>query len=106
MTLTKWSTPSGVRSTVSDPSYLDPTTTIDHLSTVPNKNPTPLPIYTLIEPTGAFKNAVNDIIEAIPYLTTSMSYEPEMTILQLEEPCQELKVAASTYQISMPHPIK
>ena len=38
-------------------------------------------VNTPIEPTEAFKNTVKDIIEAISYITASMSYEPETVLL-------------------------
>ena len=42
---------------------------------------TPVYTNTPIEPTQAFNNFVNDIIETIPYLTSSMSYEPKTFLL-------------------------
>ena len=59
-------------------------TTRPHPSTTPINTPTPVPINTPTKPTESFKNAVNNIIEAIPYLTTSMSYNHEMVLLQLD----------------------
>ena len=63
-------------------------------------------VNTPIEPTEAFKNTVKDIIEAISYITASMSYEPETVLLQLAELWQELKFASSAYKFSMPYPNK
>ena len=84
-TFTKRSTSLDVRSTVSDPIGLDPTTTIPHPSIVPSNTTTPVPINTPIKTTEAFKNAVNNIIEAITYLTASLSYGPKTVLLQLAE---------------------
>ena len=80
----KHSPPLDVRSTVSDP----------------------VPINTPIEPTEVFKNTVNDIIEAIPYLADSMFYRTKALLLLMVELHQELKVAASNYQAVVPNPRK
>ena len=73
-------------------------------SSIPSNTPTLVPTNTSIDPTMALKNTVNDIIEAIPYLTASMSYEPETVLLRLAELWKELKLAASAYQAVVPHP--
>ena len=49
-----------------------------------------MPTNTPIEPTNVHKNSVNDIIDAIPYLTSSISYKPEIVILKLEELYQKI----------------
>ena len=72
----KCSLPSDVNFIVSDPSGLDPTTAHTHT-------------------TDEFQNVVNNIVEAIPYLTASMSYDPETVLLKLVELRQEFKVSAS-----------
>ena len=106
ITLPKFSPPLDFRSTVSDPYDLGPTTNIPHPSTFTNNNYTPVPINTQIEPTEVFKNSFNKVIEAIQYLTTSISYRPEIVLFQLVELHQEIKFAASTYQASVPLPRK
>ena len=95
-----------IRYTVSDPSSLDPNTTLTCPFDVPSNTPNPVPNNTPIEPTEEFKNPAKNIIEVIPYLTSSMSNEPEMVLLQLAELRQELKVAGSIYQFAIPHPRK
>ena len=74
MDLHKHSPPSDVRSTVSDPSSIYPTTTA-LLYAIPINTLTPVHTNTPMEPTEAFKNDVNHIIEAITYLADYMSYE-------------------------------
>ena len=81
----KYSPPSDVRSIVLDPSGVDPITTLTLTSTVPGNTPTPMPTNTSIYPTEYFKTAVNDIIEAITFLTAPISYEPETVILHIVE---------------------
>ena len=69
----------------------------DHLSSslyFPQQHP--CAYYTPIGLTEEFKNFINGIIGAIPYLTASMTYKTETMLLQLSELQQELKVAAST----------
>ena len=71
---TKISSPSDIRSTVSDPSSIYPTTTA-LLYAIPINTLTPVHTNTPMEPTEVFKNDVNHIIEAITYLADYMSYE-------------------------------
>ena len=66
----------------------------------------PVPINTKNEPTDAFINTVNNIIDSITYFTDYISYKPETVLLQLAEIRKKIKVAASTYQDSMPYPSK
>ena len=75
--LNKRSPPLNVRSTVSDPSVPDPTTTLPHRSNLSRNTPIPVAINTPIEPNEAFKNA------AIPYLTAYMCNKTETVLLQL-----------------------
>ena len=62
----KCSPPLDVRSTVSDPSGLDPTTNLPYPSTVNRNTPTPVPINRPIESTEEFNNVFNNNIDAIP----------------------------------------
>ena len=81
----KCSPPLDVRSIFLDPSGIDPITILVLTSTVPGNTPTPMPTNTSIYPTEYFKTAVNDIIEAVTFLTAPISYEPETVLLHLVE---------------------
>ena len=95
-----------VSSTVSEPSDLDPRTTLALISAFLRNTSTPVPTNTPIDPTKVFKNTVNKIVKDVPYLTASMYYQPEMVPLELAELHQEPKVTDSTYQTAVPHPRK
>ena len=75
--------PSYARSPVSDSSGTDPTTTISLPSYFPIHTPTPVATNTLVDPTEEFKTVANYTVEAIPFLTTNISYESETVLLQL-----------------------
>ena len=103
---TNHSPPSEIRSTVLYPSGPDPTTTLALFSAVPRNTPTPVATNTSVDPTESLKTFFNEIIEAIFFLTSTMSYEPKTVLLRLEEIRQEIKDSATNYQAAMPHPIK
>ena len=71
------------RSPVSDPSGTDPTTTISLPSYLPINTPTPVATNSLVDPNEEFKTVANYTVEAIPFLTTNISYESETVLLQL-----------------------
>ena len=73
---TKCSLSSDVRSTVLDPYSPDPMTTLALPYAVPRNTPTHVYTNTSVDPTEEFKNSINDIIEAITFLTDPISYEP------------------------------
>ena len=106
MTSPKYSPTLDVRSIVSDPSSLNPTPNFAYNSTLPINTPTHMPINTILERTEALKIPVNDTVETISYLTAYMSYEPKTVLLQLAQLRKELNIDNSTYQASVPHPIK
>ena len=72
---TKWSPPLGISSTVLYPLVPYPTTTLYIPYGVPSNTPSPVTTNTSLEPTEEFKIVINNIIEAIPFLTYPMSYE-------------------------------
>ena len=59
---------------------------------------------TPVEPTKAFKTIVSYITEALPFLITTISYEPQTTILQLEYLKRDIIDVVITYKSDMPHP--
>ena len=62
------------RSTVFDPSGPDPMITIYISYDVPNNTSTHVATNTLVKPTESFKKFSNNIIEAIPFLISHISY--------------------------------
>ena len=70
-----------VRSTTSNPSYQYPMTI---LVAVPRNTPITDVTNTPVEATEVFKTIVSNITEALPFLTTPISYEPETVLLHLE----------------------
>ena len=101
--LTKRSPPLDTRSTVSDLSITDKTTTLALFYYDYRNNPTPDATNTSVDPTEKFKTSVNDIIEVIPFLIANMPYEPETMLLQTEELRQEINNAAANHQGAMHH---
>ena len=103
---TKHSPPLDVRSNLLNPLVPDLTTIIDISSTVPSNTVPPVATNTSVDPTEAFKLIFNDIIEAIPLLIETISYEPETLPLQLEKFNHKLNYAATNYKDAVPHPSK
>ena len=101
--MTKLFPPLDVRSDVLDLSVLVPTSTIYLPLDVPRKTNTPVATNTSIDPTGEFKPIVNNIIDAINFLTDPISYEIETVLLHMVKLRQELKVVASTYKSDVTH---
>ena len=63
-------------------------------------------VHTPFYPPESFKPIVSDITEALLFLISPISYEPETMRLQLEDLIQELIDAAATYEAAVPHPKK
>ena len=97
---TKRYPPLDVRSTVSKPLSQKPTTL---LVAVPSKTSNPDDTNTPVDPTEAFKNIFSDITESLPFLISTISYEPRTMFLQLEDVKQGLIIAAATYKAAVPH---
>ena len=69
---------------------------------------TPIPDATIppVDPTEEFKTIVSEITDALPYLISPISHEPETVLLLMEFLKQELIDSAATYKAAVPLPNK
>ena len=100
---TYFSPPLDVRSTVSNHLDSHPTNIIALTSAFSRNNPIPEANNNPVDPTEVFKTIVYDIIEAIPFLISSIPYEPKTVLLQLEDIKQEPNNSDTKYKSVVPH---